>query len=184
VMRSSTSATWWMADGDRNAELSNANASLEDRRVTGGPPCSSPRRRAASTQILQSTNNHKPYFISETIFSWQLSAALVTAPPGGWRYTSCAAGTSCACCTACTGCTACASCAACISRAECTGCTHKRADVRIKWPTRTWWNAKASLSVREWSLHSVYKRVQSGPSAYKVAQACIACTSVYKVQRV
>jgi hypothetical protein len=32
------------ADGDRNAELSNANKSFADRRVTGDPPCSSPRR--------------------------------------------------------------------------------------------------------------------------------------------
>jgi hypothetical protein len=51
------------ADGDRNAELSNANESSADRRVTGGPPCSSPRRSAASTHVLESTNNHKPYFI-------------------------------------------------------------------------------------------------------------------------
>jgi hypothetical protein len=51
------------ADGDRNAELSNANKSFADRRVTGDPPCSSPKRRATSTQILESTNNHKPYFI-------------------------------------------------------------------------------------------------------------------------
>jgi hypothetical protein len=36
------------ADGDRNAELSNADKSFADRRVTGDPPCSSPRRRAAS----------------------------------------------------------------------------------------------------------------------------------------
>jgi hypothetical protein len=49
-------------DGDRNAELSNANKSFADHRVTGDPPCSSPRRRATSTQILESTNNHKPYF--------------------------------------------------------------------------------------------------------------------------
>jgi hypothetical protein len=39
------------ADGDRNAELSNANKSFAARRVTGDPPCSSPRRRATSTQI-------------------------------------------------------------------------------------------------------------------------------------
>jgi hypothetical protein len=51
------------ADGDRNAELSNANKSFADHRVTGDPPSSSPGRRAASTQILESTNNHKPYFI-------------------------------------------------------------------------------------------------------------------------
>jgi hypothetical protein len=51
------------ADGDRNAELSNANKSFADHRVTGDPPCSSPRRRATSTRILESTNNHKPYFI-------------------------------------------------------------------------------------------------------------------------
>jgi hypothetical protein len=51
------------ADGCRNAELSNANKSFADRRVTGDPPCSSPRRRAASTQILESTNNHTPYLI-------------------------------------------------------------------------------------------------------------------------
>jgi hypothetical protein len=51
------------ADGDRNAELSNANKSFADRRVTGDPPCSSPTRRATSTQILESTNNHQPYFI-------------------------------------------------------------------------------------------------------------------------
>jgi hypothetical protein len=38
-------------DGDRNAELLNAIKSFADRRVTGDPPCSSPRRRAASTQI-------------------------------------------------------------------------------------------------------------------------------------
>ncbi len=50
-------------DGDRNAELSNANKSFADHRVTGDPPCSNPRRRATSTQILESTNNHKPYFI-------------------------------------------------------------------------------------------------------------------------
>jgi hypothetical protein len=31
------------ADADRNAELSNANKSFADRRVTGDPPCSSPR---------------------------------------------------------------------------------------------------------------------------------------------
>jgi hypothetical protein len=42
-------------DGDRSAELSNANKSFADRRVTGDPPYSSPRRRAASTQILEST---------------------------------------------------------------------------------------------------------------------------------
>jgi hypothetical protein len=54
---------WSRADGDGNAELSNANKSFADHRVTGDPPCSSPRRRAASTQILESTNNHKPYFI-------------------------------------------------------------------------------------------------------------------------
>jgi hypothetical protein len=40
------------ADGDRNAELSNANKSFADHRVTGDPPCSSPRSRATSTQIL------------------------------------------------------------------------------------------------------------------------------------
>jgi hypothetical protein len=40
-----------LADGDRSAELSNANKSFADHRVTGDPPCSSPRRRAASTQI-------------------------------------------------------------------------------------------------------------------------------------
>jgi hypothetical protein len=51
------------ADGDRSAALSNANKSFADRRVTGDPPRSSPRRRAASTQIRESTNNHKPYFI-------------------------------------------------------------------------------------------------------------------------
>jgi hypothetical protein len=51
------------ADGDRNAGLSNANKSFADHRVTGDPPCSSPRRRAASTQTLESTNNHKPYII-------------------------------------------------------------------------------------------------------------------------
>jgi hypothetical protein len=33
-----------VADGDRNAELSNANKSFADHRVTGDPPCSSPRR--------------------------------------------------------------------------------------------------------------------------------------------
>jgi hypothetical protein len=38
------------ADGDRNAELSNANESFADHRVTVDPPCSSPRRRAASTR--------------------------------------------------------------------------------------------------------------------------------------
>jgi hypothetical protein len=51
------------SDGDRNTELSNANKSFADHRVTGDPPCSSPRRRATSTQILESTINHKPYFI-------------------------------------------------------------------------------------------------------------------------
>jgi hypothetical protein len=51
------------SDGDRNAALSNADKSFADHRVTGDPPCSSPRRRATSTQILESTNNHKPYFI-------------------------------------------------------------------------------------------------------------------------
>jgi hypothetical protein len=51
------------ANGDRNAELSNANKSFTYHRVTGDPPCSSPRRRAASTEILESTNNHKQYFI-------------------------------------------------------------------------------------------------------------------------
>jgi hypothetical protein len=49
-------------DRDRNAELSNANKSFADRRVTGNPPCSSPRRRDTSTQILESTNNHEAYF--------------------------------------------------------------------------------------------------------------------------
>jgi hypothetical protein len=53
----------WPADGDRNAALSNANKSFADHRVTGDPPCSSPRRTAASTQILESTNNHKPCFV-------------------------------------------------------------------------------------------------------------------------
>jgi hypothetical protein len=51
------------ADGDRNAERSKANKSSADRRVTGDPPCSSPRRSAASTQTLESTDNHKPCFI-------------------------------------------------------------------------------------------------------------------------
>ena len=53
------------ADGDRSAELSNANKSYADRRVTGNPPCSSPRRRATSTQILETTSNHKPYAIQQ-----------------------------------------------------------------------------------------------------------------------
>jgi hypothetical protein len=50
-------------DGDRNAELSNANKSFVDRRVTGDPPCPSPRRRATSTQTLESTSNHESYFV-------------------------------------------------------------------------------------------------------------------------
>jgi hypothetical protein len=50
-------------DGDRNAALSNANKSFADHRVTGDPPGSSPRRRAASTPILESTNHQTPYFI-------------------------------------------------------------------------------------------------------------------------
>jgi hypothetical protein len=37
--------------------------SFADRRATGDPPCSSPRRRATSIQILETTNNHKPFFI-------------------------------------------------------------------------------------------------------------------------
>jgi hypothetical protein len=40
-----------MADGDRNAALSNPNKSLADRRATGHPPRSSPTRRAAPSQI-------------------------------------------------------------------------------------------------------------------------------------
>jgi hypothetical protein len=47
-----------MADGDRNAELSNANKSLADGRVNGDPPRSSPRRRAASTQIPASPSRY------------------------------------------------------------------------------------------------------------------------------
>jgi hypothetical protein len=39
------------SDGDRNAELSNADKSFADRRVTGDPPCASPARRAAPTQV-------------------------------------------------------------------------------------------------------------------------------------
>jgi hypothetical protein len=45
------------ADGDGNAELSNANKSFADRRVTGDPLCSGPRRRAASTRIPEPANN-------------------------------------------------------------------------------------------------------------------------------
>jgi hypothetical protein len=44
------------AYGDRNPGLSRANKSFADRRVTGGPPCSSPRRGAASALMLETTN--------------------------------------------------------------------------------------------------------------------------------
>jgi hypothetical protein len=39
-------------DGDRSAELSHANKSFADRRVTGDPPCSSPRRRRADNNCF------------------------------------------------------------------------------------------------------------------------------------
>jgi hypothetical protein len=71
------------ADGDRNAELSNANKSFADRRVTGDPPCSSPRRRATSTQILESTNNHKPYFIKHRTGFCLLASAFSAFRPTG-----------------------------------------------------------------------------------------------------
>jgi hypothetical protein len=47
----STMRSWRAADGDRNAELRVTGE--PDHRVTGDPPCSSPRRRATSTQILE-----------------------------------------------------------------------------------------------------------------------------------
>jgi hypothetical protein len=50
LLDSAKTRTRGRADGDRNAELSNANKSFADHRGTGDPPCSSPRRRAASTQ--------------------------------------------------------------------------------------------------------------------------------------
>jgi hypothetical protein len=76
--------------GDRNAELSNANISFADHCVTGDPPCSSPRRRATSTQILESTNNHKPYFIKRRHYTmhggigpWSCSSGSLYPARGG-----------------------------------------------------------------------------------------------------
>ena len=44
-------------------KLNSLKPHFAGRRVTGEPLYSSPRRRATSTQILETTNNHKPYFI-------------------------------------------------------------------------------------------------------------------------
>jgi hypothetical protein len=63
------------ADGDRNAELSNAKKAFADGRVgrvTGDVSYSSPRRRAASSETLQTINNHKPYFIKHQTGCWLL----------------------------------------------------------------------------------------------------------------